>query len=331
VLGGLVAGWIGARRHPLEHETWRAGAAAAALGLAVWSVLGPVRGGVAGIAAPPPLGWLLPGEPVSRVPVFLLEAAVYGGFAWWMARGRPTAVAEEPGPASHRSPRHPGGLLAATVALVHVGAGLLRPSPPPLDEMVDVLAGLLAVVAAAAVASGRLRRVPRTVVAAVVLLAALVALPVALGPPETRPATPAADGDRLRFEVDDAWSPWGLEDLQAFVAEGDGRPVVVNFWASWCPPCHAEAPALARAARALASDAVFVGVLVDDNVESAREFEARYDLPFPTVVDGGVWRSLAGAGLPTTVVLRGDGTVASTLIGGVDGRRLAAAVDGAGR
>jgi thiol-disulfide isomerase/thioredoxin len=280
-------------------------------------------------------------------------------FAWWVARRLPRTRSEtrtdgpeartggpeartggpearEGGPAD----RHPAALLAAAVAGVHLVGGLLRPSPPALDEIIDVLVGLLALAIALLAATGRLRRVPPTAFAAGGVVAALVVLTVVVAAPrttsETTPSAAApvsgpdtaaaglltASGDR---------ASWDLADLQDFVAAGDGRPVVVSFWASWCPPCHAEAPVLARTARALEVEAVFVGVLVDDEVARARAFEDRYDLPFPTVVDGGVWPALAGAGLPTTVVLRGDGSVASTLIGGVDARRLAAAVDAAGR
>jgi thiol-disulfide isomerase/thioredoxin len=328
VLGGLVAGWIAQRRTPLSPAEWRTGAGAAALGLAIWSLLGPVRDGVGGVPAPWPLGWALPGEDLARVPVFALEAAAFVLLAWVLAR-------------PSESPRHGGAVLAAAVGGIHLAGSALRPSPPPVDEIVDVLAGVTVLLLALSVAAGRLRRsaVATGAVAAVVVVAlAVVPLVVVGGSGPASEPTTSADGRLTGGGLTDGGltggdgpAAWSRDDLAAFVGQGDGRPVVVNFWASWCPPCHAEAPALARAARALADDATFVGVLVDDELDRGRAFEERYGLPFPTVVDGGVWRSLAGAGLPTTVVLRGDGSVASTLLGGVDGRRLAAAVDAAAR
>lgn len=65
-----------------------------------------------------------------------------------------------------------------------------------------------------------------------------------------------------------------------------GRPLVVNFWASWCTPCIEEAPVLERMWRRYRDDGVvFVGVNVRDELEPARAFVNRFDLTFPMVRD----------------------------------------------
>ena len=66
-----------------------------------------------------------------------------------------------------------------------------------------------------------------------------------------------------------------------------GRPVVLNFWASWCGPCKDEAPVLQAAAkRWRAQNVAFVGVDVKDFRGDARDFLARYGVTYPNVYDG---------------------------------------------
>src|SRR5581483_2830931 len=67
-----------------------------------------------------------------------------------------------------------------------------------------------------------------------------------------------------------------------------GRPVLLEFFATWCPHCAAEAPHLRRLANSLAKRASFVAVNADsENDASVFAFHAWFGLPFPALVDHG--------------------------------------------
>jgi cytochrome c biogenesis protein CcmG/thiol:disulfide interchange protein DsbE len=90
-----------------------------------------------------------------------------------------------------------------------------------------------------------------------------------------------------------------------------GKPVVLNFWASWCIPCKAEAKVLEQAWKSYRGrGVVFVGVDYHDLASDARRFVAAHGLTFPMVRDGsGAVGSRYGiTGVPETYVVdrRGD-------------------------
>lgn len=94
----------------------------------------------------------------------------------------------------------------------------------------------------------------------------------------------------------------------------EGRPVLVNFWASWCNPCREEFPLLA-AARARHRDAGFeiVGVTERDIPADSRSFVRRARAKWPMVIDddGSVARAFGVKPIPQSFLVARDGTLAA--------------------
>jgi cytochrome c biogenesis protein CcmG/thiol:disulfide interchange protein DsbE len=103
-----------------------------------------------------------------------------------------------------------------------------------------------------------------------------------------------------------------------------GRPVVLNFWASWCVPCGHEAPRLVASARTHAGQVVFLGVDVQDLSSDARRFLHRYHVNYVSVRDGGGSTSddYGLTGVPETYCLDRRGRVVDHYPGEVSRRRL---------
>lgn len=106
-------------------------------------------------------------------------------------------------------------------------------------------------------------------------------------------------------------------DGQAFDLAGTkGQPTVINFFASWCPPCNEEAPDLVAFSEAHPEIAV-VGVAVNDEQSKTEEFVAKYGVTYPVVFDaeGGSGADWGVTGIPTTFFLDADGAVTDTIVG----------------
>jgi len=98
-----------------------------------------------------------------------------------------------------------------------------------------------------------------------------------------------------------------------------GRPVMVNFWASWCPPCRSEMPAFQKIyAEYEAQGFVILAVNSQESRATALEFTQSHALTFPVLldVDGEVSRSYRAASLPATFFIGRDGYIDKVVYGG---------------
>ena len=100
--------------------------------------------------------------------------------------------------------------------------------------------------------------------------------------------------------------------------ELEGKPVVINFWASWCIPCREEAPLLEETWRAYRDQGVvFVGVNIKDAKSDARRFVEEFDITYPVVrdLDQRLTRDFGVKGLPETFFVDHRGTFMGAVSG----------------
>jgi len=125
---------------------------------------------------------------------------------------------------------------------------------------------------------------------------------------------------RPRREVPSAGSPsleFTLKDMDGEtvdLASFKGRPVLINFWATWCPPCKAEIPWFVEFADKYKYENLAVlGISVDDSPEEIRKFSAAQKINYPMLVGDGQEALKAAfdaeAVIPVSWLIKADGTL----------------------
>ena len=134
---------------------------------------------------------------------------------------------------------------------------------------------------------------------------------------------PAAPGSAVSLPTLDGSSRQSLDALR-------GKVVVLNFWASWCPPCEDEAPVLERAQHKLASSGgTVLGVTYKDDASSSRDFMRKHRLSYPSLRDDrlDLAPKYGTTKLPETFVLDKAGHVVAMSRGEVSQDFLLRAID----
>lgn len=141
----------------------------------------------------------------------------------------------------------------------------------------------------------------------------------------TRPAPGALEGPNLTLARQGFLAP--NFELQTLTGETialsslRGRPVIINLWASWCPPCQAEMPSFQQVYEDYHDKGVAIlaiNLTLQDREEDVRQFVLKNRLSFPVLLDsnGDVERQYSTRALPTTYFISAEGIIRERVIGG---------------
>jgi len=121
-----------------------------------------------------------------------------------------------------------------------------------------------------------------------------------------------------------------IDGERVALSELRGQPVLINFWATWCPPCREEFPLMVDAYAEHADDGLeILGILHDDFADGAREFAADMSADWPILEDPGdnVYNDYFVPALPTSYFVDGEGIVRAFSLGGFTEAGLASQLE----
>jgi cytochrome c biogenesis protein CcmG, thiol:disulfide interchange protein DsbE len=150
-------------------------------------------------------------------------------------------------------------------------------------------------------------------------LVALLSYGVVSTGPDTSIDQSIADGERVEAPTNDLRELGGAGT--GSLADHEGKVVVLNVWASWCPPCRSEMPLLQRTHNRIASqDALVLGIDSQDASDDAMRFLRENKITFPSLRDrdGEYAGDLGVAALPETFLIDRQGRIAALRRGPVD-------------
>jgi peroxiredoxin len=145
--------------------------------------------------------------------------------------------------------------------------------------------------------------------------AALLALASTLGGTASAAVRPGVPAPAFRLE--------GFDGSVVALARFSGRPLFINVFASWCPPCREEFPRIVSAQRRYGSRVAFLGVSTQEAAAPARRFASDMHATFPIAIDRGRMGIAYGAvSLPDSYFVDRHGIVRAVVHGPLDPRTL---------
>jgi len=117
---------------------------------------------------------------------------------------------------------------------------------------------------------------------------------------------------------------------QRKMLEWQGKVLLINFWATWCPPCVSEMPELVALQNDLASKNLQIVGIGIDSPSNIREFAEKHQITYPLLLGGLEGSELSrqfgnqSGGLPFTILIGADGSVRKTYMGRLDMEKVRA-------
>ena len=146
----------------------------------------------------------------------------------------------------------------------------------------------------------------RSVTAAMIAMAVVAVTVPMLGGCQAGDAKPKADLARLDFVLTD------MDGKSINLADYKGRPILINFWATWCSPCKQEIPAFIELQDQYRREGfVVLGVSTDDPADALKQFAAAYKMNYPVLQASEEFMEAYGPiwAIPVSVFIRRDGTI----------------------
>ena len=137
---------------------------------------------------------------------------------------------------------------------------------------------------------------------------------------------PSEDAAQVSYAADFAMldADWN----EVFLSDSIGTPIVVNFWATWCPPCRSELPVFDAAYQTYGGSIQFLMVDLTDGVreteDGAKAFVAENEYSFPVYcnIDGSAASAYRLYAVPQTVVIDAEGRIVHTQVGAMNEEML---------
>ena len=153
-------------------------------------------------------------------------------------------------------------------------------------------------------------------------MALLLALPLFSGCGSTSAGSPTSTAGADSRKAPD-FSVQTIMGSRLTLDDVKGKPVVLNFGASWCPPCNEEAPLLASLYNRYKDRVTFVGMAVQDKADDQRAFAQKYNLTYTIGLDPNMdnlyaYQQVAKvpySGIPTTFFIDRNGDIVSFFVG----------------